>query len=232
MISLGSLPGTTTSEAEDINDANQVVGSVLYSYDHSQAFLWQHGSIMGLGTLGGRSSAATGINTTGQIVGYADTSARAQHAFRWEDGRMTDLGTPQGWSSTIAMAISDSGQVVGSGTDTNGARRGFSYKNGAWSVIGVLGADTTSEAEDVNAAGYVVGFSRTSYLDAEGNEQPEATDHALLWIDGTLYDLTTLIPPDSGWSLVEANAINDAGQIAGTGWSPSGGQHGFLLTPQ
>ncbi len=30
-------------------------------------------------------------------------------------------------------------------------------------------------------------------------------------------DLNTLIPPDSGWQLVQANAINARGDIAGMG---------------
>jgi len=236
-IDLGSLPGTPASEAEDINDANQVVGSVLYTYDHTQAFLWQHGTMMGLGTLGGRSSAAYGINASGQIVGGADTTGRKQHAFLWHDGAMTDLGTPPGWTMAIAMAISDNGRIVGTGTTAGGATRAFSYVNGTWTVIGAIGADTISEAEDVNSAGYVVGFSRTSYEgadkpDAEAESAPQAdSEHAWLYANGTLYDLGTLIPVNSGWGLVRADAINEAGQIAGTGWSPSGGQHGYLLTP-
>jgi hypothetical protein len=43
-------------------------------------------------------------------------------------------------------------------------------------------------------------------------------------------DLSTLIPADSGWKLVDALAINNRGQIVGTGVH-NGKQAAFLLTP-
>jgi hypothetical protein len=48
--------------------------------------------------------------------------------------------------------------------------------------------------------------------------------------DGSMHDLNNLIPPGSGWELVEATAINDAGQIAGSG-RLGGKMRAFLLTP-
>jgi hypothetical protein len=44
-------------------------------------------------------------------------------------------------------------------------------------------------------------------------------------------DLNDLLPPNSGWVLTEANGINDAGQIIGTGIGPDGQQRGFLMEP-
>jgi len=45
-----------------------------------------------------------------------------------------------------------------------------------------------------------------------------------------MYDLNTLIPANSGWVLIAASHINDAGQIVGVGLL-NGNLHGFLLTP-
>jgi len=45
-----------------------------------------------------------------------------------------------------------------------------------------------------------------------------------------MQDLNNLIPPNSGWSLSVAYAINKSGQITGQG-TINGEQHGFLLTP-
>jgi hypothetical protein len=42
-------------------------------------------------------------------------------------------------------------------------------------------------------------------------------------------DLGSLLPPNSGWALESANAINDAGQIVGAG-TINGAFHGFRLT--
>jgi probable HAF family extracellular repeat protein len=46
-----------------------------------------------------------------------------------------------------------------------------------------------------------------------------------------MQDLNSLIDPSSGWYLEDANGINDAGQIVGTGIDPSGMTEAFLLTP-
>src|SRR5438874_2687732 len=54
---------------------------------------------------------------------------------------------------------------------------------------------------------------------------------AFLWTrEHGMIDLTTLLPPDSGWTLTEANGINDAGQIVGAGIHGEH-LHAFLLTP-
>ncbi len=45
-----------------------------------------------------------------------------------------------------------------------------------------------------------------------------------------MVDLNTLIGPASGWILNSANAINDLGQITGTG-TFDGVNRAFLLTP-
>ena len=46
-----------------------------------------------------------------------------------------------------------------------------------------------------------------------------------------MQDLNNLIAPTSGWTLEEANGINDLGQIVGGGYNSSGQWHAFLLTP-
>jgi hypothetical protein len=54
----------------------------------------------------------------------------------------------------------------------------------------------------------------------------------LLWENGILTDLNTLIPADSPWFLQEAFSINERGQIVGHMFnSPIGETHGFLATP-
>jgi probable HAF family extracellular repeat protein len=46
-----------------------------------------------------------------------------------------------------------------------------------------------------------------------------------------MYDLNTLIDPSSGWRLMDAQDINDAGQIVGYGINGNEQGHAFLLTP-
>ena len=44
-------------------------------------------------------------------------------------------------------------------------------------------------------------------------------------------NLNSLISPTSGWTLEQANDINDNGQIVGYGIGPDGNTDGFLLDP-
>ena len=60
---------------------------------------------------------------------------------------------------------------------------------------------------------------------------PRAAPRAFLSDAGeAMVDLNALLPADSGWVLLSANAINDAGQIAGEGIF-GGEVRAFLLTP-
>ena len=46
-----------------------------------------------------------------------------------------------------------------------------------------------------------------------------------------MQDLNSLISPGSGWTLAQAKAINNLGDIVGYGTSPQGNTEAFLLTP-
>ena len=49
--------------------------------------------------------------------------------------------------------------------------------------------------------------------------------------NGPMQDLNDLIAPGSGWTLEQANGINNSGQIVGFGIDPTGQTDAFLLTP-
>jgi hypothetical protein len=53
--------------------------------------------------------------------------------------------------------------------------------------------------------------------------------HAAIWTNGTVTDLNTLLPPNSGFTLFDALAIRDAGDIVGIG-GHNNKQVGFLLS--
>jgi len=91
LVDLGTFEGTS-SNANGINAAGQVVGYAYTAGDaHVRAFEYD-GSMHDLGTLGGSSSYATGINAAGQVVGYSYTAGDTEyHAFLY-DGSMHDLG--------------------------------------------------------------------------------------------------------------------------------------------
>lgn len=115
------LDVATNSEAQDINNLGQIVGTcdgrapgTWSEPQGGEAFLWDRGECTQLGTLGGKESIARAINDLGQVVGLSwtlreslsgpvqlayDVSKELMrsdtlggvHAFLWEDGRMHDL---------------------------------------------------------------------------------------------------------------------------------------------
>ena len=81
VVHLGTLGGAT-SDALGINDRGQAVGWSRDALNRPQAFLWQNGSMSGLGFLPGwESSVAQAINNRGEITGYARVSASSYHTF-------------------------------------------------------------------------------------------------------------------------------------------------------
>jgi probable HAF family extracellular repeat protein len=237
--------GGDNSAAFAINDKNAIVGwsTTADSGDAANrihACLWTKDEATDLGSLGGDDgeSFATDINADGQIVGGANpdpgtlspgtsivevvTSASSGvHAVLWDGDAITDLGT-LGGDSSIATGINDAGQIVGTSRQEDAHNRAFLWEKDKMNNLGVLpeGGDS-SYAADINSAGQVVGF-------VEGYG-----DHgqvAFLWQNGGMIDLNTLIPADSGLTLLGAWAINDAGQIVGFGIGPKG-ESIFLLKP-
>ena len=77
-------------------------------------FLWKHGVMTDLGSLGGTIGSAQCANHRGQIIGQSNLSGDVlTHAFLWEKGVMNDLGT-LGGDNSQAIWINDSGVIVGS----------------------------------------------------------------------------------------------------------------------
>ncbi len=225
---IGSLPGYPYSEARGINSTGDIAGfSETGHADRrrawmTRAFLRRPGeTLTDLGTLGGAYSAAYAVSSLGAVVGKADTdTVGATHAFAWTgEGGMTDLGT-LGGANSVAYAVSDSGQIAGaSDTDAAGTRHAFLYASGQMQDLAPLPGLTESAAYVLNASGQVVGTSQNGTL-----------KRATLWQNSQPTDLNAVLPAHSGWTLTEARAINDHGQIAGLGLF-QGHPRAFLLTP-
>jgi probable HAF family extracellular repeat protein len=205
-------------QANGINNKGEVVGQIS---GLSHAFLWSNGTTLDLGSFGGgHISTAGGINNETQVVGQATPAVGAPHAFLWTADRgMTDLGSLDGdpGSTSGAEAINDAGQIVGASYSSvlHTTHAAYFSRNGVVD-LGTIGAFAIAHA--VNNLGQIVGESGDAFI----------TD----LYGGPMIDLNTLIPPGTGWSLFEADDINDAGQIVGTGQLPGYDNiHAYLLTP-
>jgi probable HAF family extracellular repeat protein len=220
---LGTFGGSN-STASGINSDGQVTGAAYLDGDTAyHAFLYD-GALHDLGTLGGTSSGGYAINDNGWITGDSYTLGdAAYHAFVY-DGMMHDLGTLSGAAdgASEGRGINSAGVVTGrSSTSTIGVEHGFLY-DGKMHDLGSLG-EYFCEGVSINSTGEVVGHSHIS--------PTLGTFHAFRYThESGMVDLNTLINPLLGWLLTDAEAINDAGQIAGSGIF-GGEHHGFLLTP-
>ena len=177
IVDLGTF-GTrwTSGSAAGVNARGQVIGTNGTDAGKQRAFLWWHGKMQDLGTLGGRDSGASAINARGQVVGTSLTATPQRvHAFIWEDGKMTDLGTLGGKSSR-PRALNDRGQVVGESFTASGTVHAFLWQNGKMTDLGTLGG-SDSFASGINERGQIVGSSSTA----------NGAQHAFLWQSGRMY---------------------------------------------
>jgi len=78
-----SCPRSRCSQATAINARGQVVGLSVTSTGLQHAFLWERGTMIDLGTLGGMFSGASAINDGGQVVGFSTTASGEEHAVLW-----------------------------------------------------------------------------------------------------------------------------------------------------
>jgi probable HAF family extracellular repeat protein len=158
---------------------------------------------------------AEGINDAGQIVGW-----REGRAFRLTGTTFTDLGVASGFAASFAYAINSSGQVAGHViSGTGNSEQIFRYTNGTMVILGGLGE--FNRALGINTAGDVVGYG----LPVLGLRQ------GFVYTDANgMQGLNQLIDSTSGWYILGAGGINDAGQIAGWASGPAG-QRAVRLTP-
>jgi probable HAF family extracellular repeat protein len=210
---LGTLGTGQYSYARGVNSAGDTVGT-SHTGSASHAFLFTDASGMVDLTPTADDSQAEGINDAGQITGW-----RNWRAFRLTGTTFTDLGTA-GFANSFGTAINSSGQVAGHViSGTGNAEQIFRYTSGAMVILGGLGE--YNRAYGMNTAGDVVGEG----LPVLGLQQ------GFVYTDANgMQGLNQLIDPASGWFILGAGGINDAGQIAAWASGPNG-QRALRLTP-
>lgn len=235
MQDLGTLGDGTDAQALYINERGQVAG-VSYtgsnpspSCDYplaTSSFLWEKGKGMrNLGGLGGTCTEAGALNNQGQVVGFSNLKGdQAYSAFLWKNGKIQRL-EGLGGTYSDAHAINDAGQSVGFAYfagDTIG-HASLWNEDGKVTDLGTVGTDLCSYSWAINSQTQVVGGSKPTCT--------SESDRAFLWEEGAIYDLNTLIPPNSPLYLCCVGSINDRGEMGGYGVDANANQHAFLLIP-
>lgn len=233
----GLFFGIFNGVATSVNNDGQAVG---YSYLDSlnrHAFLYSDGVMTDIGSFGGYSY-ALGINASGTIVGSSSELVNGVgHAFIYSQGTMIEIN-PFGAliNDSAATGINNRGQVVGRAFTGASSFHGFIYWKGTITDLGTLDGGRNSEARAINEKGLVVGIADRPYSstcsDPIGGTFPctRYIQTGVLYENGELKDLNSLIPTDSGWDLTWAFGVNNRGQIVGYGVY-NNRFRAFVLTP-
>jgi probable HAF family extracellular repeat protein len=216
MAYLGTPPA---SAAFGINNLGTIVGGTdgsILATGTAFSYLPGEPDYFGSGT-------AYGINDSGTVVG---TTGRGL-AFSYSAGVITYL-----IGGTCAYAINDSGTVVGDG---------FVYSGGVMTDLG-LGA-----AYDINNSGIIVGAARgrgfiysggvmtdlgpgvARGINNSGTVVGAGSSGAFSYNGGVMTDLSPYLGSIGLTHLTQATAINDHGDIVGSGFTASEERHAFLL---
>jgi uncharacterized protein (TIGR03437 family) len=241
-----------------LNNAGQLAGSVIRVAESSfnlfvngEAVLYTLASgatsILPAPTGGG--AAAFGVNLSGTVAGASiGQNGAVVNPLLWINGKSQSLPQLAAYQQSLAASVNGSGAAAGVAFDINFSQFADPLNqshavlfntDGSATDLGVLPGDKSSLATGINDSGSVVGVSSTKEPDFTVQlygilNAAQIGYRAFFYTGGKMYDLNMLLKNGTGWTLTYATAINNLGQIAGTGLfqSPTGvEQHGFLLTP-
>lgn len=212
-------PANTT--ATGINNAGQIVGAYNFGDGPWRGYLRApDGSFRDIGSLPfpNAYTLPEAINRRGQIVGssgpFDPVPSRTARAFLYERGVMRDLGNLGGIPAQ-AWDINDLGQVTGSSSlKTPGVSHAFLWQSGRMVDIDGRKKVGQSIGTGINNRGHVVGSS--------------AHLGPFIYRGRKMESLNALIDPAGGYTIVEAQSINDKGQIVGYA-NQEGATFGFAV---
>jgi probable HAF family extracellular repeat protein len=217
-VDLAPLP-VAMGAAHAVNDSGAIAGWVVDG--GFKAVLWSGGSRYDVPGVFSRGFA---VNNGGVVTGtYYNLADNTLRAFTWSVGAASPTVLASlGGGTSEGNGINDQGDVVGDSYRATSFDEIAALWPSAGPVVdlGTLGGSTSS-ARDINNHRQIVGYA----LNSAGAPRAFLSDGG-----APMVDLNTLLEADSGWVLLSANAINDAGQIVGEG-TLNGEPRAFLLTP-
>jgi len=176
MIDLGTLEGGYTSDAADINNLGQVVGtSAINTYGFYHAFITGPDGVgmTDIGTLPGFwGSLGRGLNASGNVIGdlILPTTPEGDYRQAFVTGPngigMTTLGT-LGGKYAVPTDINDAGQIVGVSTLESGVQHSFLFIDDGMVDLSILDVVVSAGwtnifAVGINNNGQIVGYGNLS----------------------------------------------------------------------
>lgn len=242
---LPPAPGALQSFTHSINNLGVVVGGCIKAGPVEVPLRWKTLASVPEepgNNLGEPWNECRAVSGTGLAAGFTSGSPPS-HGFLWKYASALIETLPQDPGNTSFLGINDAGSVVGSAHALP-----TRWDGGVAIALSLLAGFSEGEAIDINHGGQVVGDIRLQF-------EPESS-RAVVWnyrerdivfrhllgipipvfsgLGGSqiasVRGLNELIEPTLGWDLKHATAINDAGQIIGTG-THAGQSAAFILSP-
>ena len=182
-------------------------------------------------------SLASGINASGNILGDACNASFVEcHAAFWASSTSTPVALASPGGEFIhtdidlpGKSINGAGNMIGHAynADFSGYRAVFWASSASPAVIlGTVGEFTNTFAAGISDKGQIVG---------RGYNEDFSESRPFVWPSATSQpiDLTTFFPVGSNWDLnsLFTVAVNNRGEIIGSGSFKDGTVHNFVLIP-
>jgi uncharacterized membrane protein len=241
-VELPGLPAGLLGEVYDINPSGQIVGQ-FFSADFSvdRAVLWpsSNAAPVYLPQLSKNLplSGAAGVNASGNVLGDSCAADFVEcHATFWA----TSTSTPVALASPGGEFIYTDFVLPGKAINGPGNMVGFA-RNAAFSAErAVFWASSSSPAVILSTVGeftnaVAAGISDNGQIVGIGYNEDFSKQRPFFWPSATSQgiDLTTFFPPGSNWDLdsLFTAAVNNRGEIIGSGLFNDGTVHNFVLIP-
>lgn len=252
--SLGIVSGGSATAAQNGDPSQLLVNA------QQTAFLWHHGKLRNLGTLGGPDSAGAATNIFKLSVIDSETALPSREgedvcafgnnlqclAATWKNGRLSALPVLSGGNNSYALDMNDLGQIVGiSDTDVQDSdcaapipgvpfrtTGAFRFQAVIWKPNGTISKLQPLDSD--KGVAFALGINNRGQV--VGSSGVCATTAAPPYVS---VDHAVLWQPDGtsidvGGSLggpAGASAINDRGDVSGT-YNAMNGPEAFLWTPE
>lgn len=224
---LPQLPGTFASQATAINSSGTAVGFAVLS-GHSESYtLYQSGSVSAIPLPSGeRAFSYPSINDAGLVAGTVSDSSGDNRGFAYNSvtGSFNLLNPLPGDPDSWGLGVNNRGDVLG-----------YSFKFGGDENIGVWDPSGKFHTYFTEGIPSVPTLSNNLlFNDLNQIVITETTDGTSYLVDPlgvrtNLASLTVNLP--TGFRLEDVTAINDNGTIVGLGFTSTGAESGFILTP-